>query len=200
MRMSWASFVIWPATPARTPGRSVPLGRCNQIERARQRPCSRRLGRRIPVRVYTHGTLELRSGAASTPERLSSGVAKYGPPSEGSGMLLLEGSGTYSARPRVVTRCGGARPSWGPHPGLPWSQRPLQEDQSRYAENQPKPKERVHVHCAKFSRATRVNLYYVVNRNTVLKYSFLSLQYLSIATVSAKCPTRAVLPLLHARP
>ena len=76
-------------------------------------------------------------GAASTPERLSSEVAKYGPPSEGSGMLLLEGSGTYSARPRVVTRCGGARPSWGPHPGLPWSQRPLQEDLSRYAENQP---------------------------------------------------------------
>ena len=76
-------------------------------------------------------------GCASTPERLSSGVAKYGPPSEGSGMLLLEGSGTYSARPRVVTRCGGARPSWGPLPGLPWSQRPLQEDLSRYAENQP---------------------------------------------------------------
>ena len=88
-------------------------------------------------RVYTHGTLRAAHGAASTPERLSSGVAKYGPPSEGSGMLLLEGSGTYSARPRVVTRCGGARPSWGPHPGLPWSQRPLQEDLSRYAENQP---------------------------------------------------------------
>ena len=103
----------------------------------------------VEGRAYTHGTLRAaqrrseRAGTAKlrTARRLSSerraGTAKYGPPSEGSGTLPLEGSGTYSARPRVVTRCGGARPSWGPHPGLPWSQRPLQEDLSRYAENQP---------------------------------------------------------------
>ena len=88
-------------------------------------------------RAYTHGTEGCARRRASKPERLSWKVAKYGLTSEGSGMLLLEGSGTYSARPRVVTRCGGARPSWGPHPDLPWSQRPLQEDLSRYAENQP---------------------------------------------------------------
>ena len=41
-------------------------------------------------------------------------VAKYGPPSAGSGMLPLEGSGTYSARQRVVTRYGGARPPGPP--------------------------------------------------------------------------------------
>ena len=68
-------------------------------------------------RVYTHGTLSAvrrrsdRAGAALSSERLPSTDHL---PSEGSGMLLLEGSGTYSARPRVVTRCGGARPSWGP--------------------------------------------------------------------------------------
>ena len=73
----------------------------------------------------------------STPASPPIRAAAYGPPSEGSGTLLREGSGTYSARPRVVTSYGGARPSWGPHPGLPWSQRPLQEDLSRYAENQP---------------------------------------------------------------
>ena len=66
-------------------------------------------------RVYTHGTLSAvrrrsdRAGAA-----LSSEVAKYGPPSAGSGMLPLEGSGTYSARQRVVTRYGGARPPGAP--------------------------------------------------------------------------------------
>ena len=40
--------------------------------------------------------------------------------------------GSHCAR-RRVTRCGGARPSRGPLPGLPVSQRPLQEDQSRCA-------------------------------------------------------------------
>ena len=79
-------------------------------------------------RVYTHGTLSAvrrRSDRAGTAQRLPSTEH------------LLECCGTYCARQRVVTRSGGARPSWGPLPGLPWSQRPLQEDQSRYAENQP---------------------------------------------------------------
>ena len=77
-------------------------------------------------RVYTHGTLSAvrrRSDRAGTAQRLPSTEH------------LLECCGTYCARQRVVTRSGGARPSWGPLPGLPWSQRPLQEDQSRYAEN-----------------------------------------------------------------
>ena len=42
-----------------------------------------------------------------------------------------------TVRISAFTRCGGTYPAWGPLPGLPWSQRPLQEDQSRYAENQP---------------------------------------------------------------
>ena len=46
------------------------------------------------------------------------------------------GLGLYCARLRVP-RCGGARPSVGPLPGLPVSQRPLQEDLSRFAENLP---------------------------------------------------------------
>ena len=45
--------------------------------------------------------------------------------------------GLYCARLRVPRR-GGARPSVGPLPGLPVSQRPLQEDLSRSAENQPR--------------------------------------------------------------
>ena len=44
--------------------------------------------------------------------------------------------GLYCARLRVSRR-GGARPSVGPLPGLPVSQRPLQEDLSRFAENLP---------------------------------------------------------------
>ena len=44
--------------------------------------------------------------------------------------------GWYCARLRVPRR-GGARPSVGPLPGLPVSQRPLQEDLSRSAENLP---------------------------------------------------------------
>ena len=88
-------------------------------------------------RVYTHGTLSACSGAAIAPEQLSSGVAKYGPPSEGSGTLPLEGSGTYGARQRVVTRYDDARPAEPPPWPPMWSQRPLQEDLSRYAENQP---------------------------------------------------------------
>ena len=83
-------------------------------------------------RVYTHETLSAvrrrsdRAGAA-----LSSEVAKYGPPSAGSGTLPLEGSGTYSARQRVVTRYDGARPAEPPPWPPMWSQRPLQEDLSR---------------------------------------------------------------------
>ena len=46
------------------------------------------------------------------------------------------GLGLYCARLRVPRR-GGARPSVGPLPGLPVSQRPLQEDLSRSAENLP---------------------------------------------------------------
>ena len=42
-----------------------------------------------------------------------------------------------TARASTFTRHGGACPSLGPLPDLPWSQRPLQEDLSRYAENQP---------------------------------------------------------------
>ena len=60
-------------------------------------------------------------------ERLSSEAAKYGT------TKVLK----RTARAKIPLRVSGARPSWGPHPGLPWPQRPLQEDQSRYAENQP---------------------------------------------------------------
>ena len=60
-------------------------------------------------------------------ERLSSEAAKYG-----TAKVLKR-----TARAKIPLRVSGARPSWGPHPGLPWPQRPLQEDQSRYAENQP---------------------------------------------------------------
>ena len=60
-------------------------------------------------------------------ERLSSEAAKYG-----TAKVLKR-----TARAEVPLHVSGARPSWGPHPGLPWPQRPLQEDQSRYAENQP---------------------------------------------------------------
>jgi hypothetical protein len=52
-------------------------------------------------------------------------AAKYG----------TEGSETYCARRRSTSH--SARPPWGPRPSHPWPQRPLQEDQSRSAENLP---------------------------------------------------------------
>ena len=56
-------------------------------------------------------------------ERLSSEAAKYG-----TAKVLKR-----TARAEVPLHVSGARPSWGPHPGLPWPQRPLQEDQSAIA-------------------------------------------------------------------
>ena len=85
-------------------------------------------------RVYTHGTLSAvrrrsdRAGAALSSERL---------PSTDHPPKVLEGSGTYGARQRVVTRYDDARPAEPPPWPPMWSQRPLQEDLSRYAENQP---------------------------------------------------------------
>ena len=80
-------------------------------------PCcgAARLSAQNPSRLHARNSE--RCAAAQryrAPEQLSSEVAKYGPPSAGSGMLPLEGSGTYSARQRVVTRYGGARPPGAP--------------------------------------------------------------------------------------
>ena len=94
-----------------------------------------------PKLSRSHARNSERCAAAQRSRRnssqLSSGVAKYGPPPEGSGTLPLEGSGTYGARQRVVTRYDDARPAEPPPWPPMWSQRPLQEDLSRYAENQP---------------------------------------------------------------
>ena len=75
-------------------------------KRGKKNPCSR-----------LHARNSERCAAAQRSRRSSAElreVAKYGPPSAGSGMLPLEGSGTYSARQRVVTRYGGARPLGAP--------------------------------------------------------------------------------------
>ena len=88
-------------------------------------------------RVYTHGTLsavqrrsdragaaELRGCQVRTTLRRFWNVAF--------GRLWNVG-----ARQRVVTRYDDARPAEPPPWPPMWSQRPLQEDLSRYAENQP---------------------------------------------------------------
>ena len=50
---------------------------------------------------------------------------------------LTQSYQTYRFGPVLRAAQGGARPSVGPLPGLPVSQRPLQEDLSRFAENLP---------------------------------------------------------------
>ena len=74
-----------------------------------------------------------RKGALSnSPRPAGAGTAELGAAKYGTAKVLKR-----TARAEVPLHVSGARPSWGPHPGLPWPQRPLQEDQSRYAENQP---------------------------------------------------------------
>ena len=76
-------------------------------------------------RAYTRGSLgTIRQRAVAVPARFRL------PSTEHPGVKR-------TVRISAFTRCGGTYPAWGPLPGLPWSQRPLQEDLSRYAENQP---------------------------------------------------------------
>ena len=79
----------------------------------------------VEGRVCTRDTLTERAAMTTAPRSLR--VAKR------------TSIGSYCARPRVP-RCGGARPSVGPLPGLPVSQRPLQEDTYRA------PQRTYHVH------------------------------------------------------
>ena len=78
----------------------------------------------VEGRVYTRDTLE--RGAAAL------GRAGTVPELPVRSSILS----SYCARRRVM-RWVGARPSRDPLPGRPVSRRPLQEDQSRCAENQP---------------------------------------------------------------
>ena len=76
-------------------------------------------------RAYTHESLDTKQRhAVAVPARFRL------PSTEHPGVKR-------TVRISAFTRCGGTYPAWGPLPGLPWSQRPLQEDLSRYAENQP---------------------------------------------------------------
>ena len=77
----------------------------------------------VEGRVYTRDTVERGAAALTTRWHCSKVTGTFE-------------RGSHCAR-RRVTRCGGARPSRGPLPGLPVSQRPLQEDLSRSAENLP---------------------------------------------------------------
>ena len=87
-----------------------------------------RLGARkgLPVHANRRGAL------SNSPRPAGAGTAELGAAKYGTAKVLKR-----TARAEVPLHISGARPSWGPHPGLPWPQRPLQEDQSRYAENQP---------------------------------------------------------------
>ena len=76
----------------------------------------------VEGRVCTRDTLTERAAMTTAPRSLR--------------VTKRTSTGLYCARLRGP-RCGGARPSVGPLPGLPVSQRPLQEDLSRSAENLP---------------------------------------------------------------
>ena len=80
--------------------------------------------KRLPVHANAGSSEQL---AAATSESWSGELraAKYG----------TEGS-KHTARADVV-RLAARAPPWGPRPSHPWPQRPLQEDQSRSAENLP---------------------------------------------------------------
>ena len=96
-------------------------------------------------RVYTHGTLSAvrrrsdRAGAALSSERLPS---TDHPPQVLECCLWKALERTAHASASLVTRYDGARPAEPPPWPPMWSQRPLQEDLSRYAENQPTRKHR----------------------------------------------------------
>ena len=108
---------------AQEPGRQRPLFRFSQLTAVERRSgASRGVKTRIPVRVCTRDTLTESAAMTTAPRSLR--------------VTKRTSIGLYCARLRVPRR-GGARPSVGPLPGLPVFQRPLQEDLSRSAENQP---------------------------------------------------------------
>ena len=78
------------------------------------------------------GHANRRGALSNSPRPAGAGTAELGAAKYGTAKVLKR-----TARAEAPLHVSGARPSWGPHPGLPWPQRPLQEDQSRYAENQP---------------------------------------------------------------